>query len=360
MRGGAKFKLGVFAANADGGLAFTRVPERWRAQWDDVLAVAQLADRAGLDFYLPIARWLGFGGDTQPRLHSFETLTSAAAIGAATEQIAVFATVHTPFVHPVFAAKALATVDQASHGRAGLNVVCGWNEPEYALFGVDKLDDVYRLGYEWFEILSRILAGEGPFDFDGEFYQLRGVIGRPLSVQQPRPVSISAAFSPRGRDFAVRTSDALLTTFVDFESAAGHVEDIRSRAAAVGRELDIYTTCHIVCRESQAEAEAYYERYAVTECDDAAVDNNMRMKKEMSGSHDPIAYEIHRKRFAGGNGTYPLIGTPERIVEEMVRIAEVGYAGTTLSFVNFLDELPLVAERVLPLMREAGLREPRG
>ena len=45
----------------------TRVPERWRAEWTDVEAVAQMADRAGLEFFLPIARWKGFGGVTNSR-----------------------------------------------------------------------------------------------------------------------------------------------------------------------------------------------------------------------------------------------------------------------------------------------------
>ena len=31
MRGPNRFKLGVFSANADGGLTLTRVPERWPA-----------------------------------------------------------------------------------------------------------------------------------------------------------------------------------------------------------------------------------------------------------------------------------------------------------------------------------------
>jgi len=35
---------------------------------------------------------------------------------------------------------------------------------------------------------------------------------------------------------------------------------------------------------------------------------------------------------------------------------EAGFAGTTLSFVNFKDELPYFIEKALPLMREAGLR----
>ena len=57
-----------------------------------------------------------------------------------------------------------------------------------------------------------------------------------------------------------------------------------------------------------------------------------------------------------GAGTYPLVGTPAFIAEEMVKIARAGFAGTTVSFVNFKNELPYFIDHVLPLLREAGLR----
>ena len=82
----------------------------------------------------------------------------------------------------------------------------------------------------------------------------------------------------------------------------------------------------------------------------------MAGKAAHSGSHDPETYRLHRKRFAGGAGTFPLIGTPQNIAEQMVRMAEAGFAGTTVSFLNFLDELPPFLATVLPLLREAGLR----
>ncbi len=85
MRGENKFKLGVFAANADGGLTLTTAPERWQARWPDIVRVAQLADRAGLEFFLPIARWKGFGGTTNSREWSFETFTHAAALAGVTQ-----------------------------------------------------------------------------------------------------------------------------------------------------------------------------------------------------------------------------------------------------------------------------------
>ena len=137
----------------------TRVPERWPARWDEVVEVAQMADRAGIEFFLPIARWKGFGGEMNSREWSFETLTYAAALAGVTEHIALFSTVHVPMVHPVFAAKALATVDHASGGRAGLNIVCGWSPQEFELFGLTMIEDRYAQGLEWAEIMERIYAG---------------------------------------------------------------------------------------------------------------------------------------------------------------------------------------------------------
>jgi hypothetical protein len=57
-----KFKLGLFAMNCSGGLSLNRAPERWDASWEHNLSAARLAEEAGLEFLLPIARWLGYRG----------------------------------------------------------------------------------------------------------------------------------------------------------------------------------------------------------------------------------------------------------------------------------------------------------
>ena len=82
----------------------------------------------------------------------------------------------------------------------------------------------------------------------------------------------------------------------------------------------------------------------------------MAGKKEFSNSHDPASYARYAKRFAGGAGTFPLVGTPAQIVETLGAIAEQGYAGAALSFVNYTAELPFFCAHVLPLLRQAGLR----
>ena len=239
-----------------------------------------------------------------------------------------------------------------------MNIVCGWNPEEFDLFGLKLIDDRYAQGLEWFEIISRIYEDNGPFDFDGKFYQLKNVSGRPAPLQKPRPVTLNAAFSPPGRDFAARAADYLFTTFTSIDKGREQIADIAARAAVTGRDVGVYTTTHVVCRPTQAEAEDYYEHYAVTEQDNTSVDHYMGAKQANSGSHDEEAYRLHRKRFAGGAGTYPLVGTPRHIADEMIRVHEAGFAGTTVSFVNFKRELPYFIAEVLPLLVEAGLREP--
>ena len=177
INGPNPFKLGIFSANADGGLTLTTVKERWAARWSDVAKVAQLADRAGIEFFLPIARWKGFEGTTNSREHSFETFTFAAAIAAITEKIGVFSTIHVPMIHPVYAAKALATVDNVSEGRAGLNIVAGWNPDEFAMFGIDAEAERYAQALEWYEIICKIYNEPARFDYDGALLQAEGRFG---------------------------------------------------------------------------------------------------------------------------------------------------------------------------------------
>ena len=61
---GKGLKLGTFSANCSSGMAVTKIEDRWKATWDDNLRLARLCDATGIDFMLPIARWIGYGGDT--------------------------------------------------------------------------------------------------------------------------------------------------------------------------------------------------------------------------------------------------------------------------------------------------------
>jgi len=355
-----KFKLGLFSMNAEGGAAFTTVPNRWRADWTEIEKLAHIADNAGIEFFLPIARWKGYGGTTNVRGASFETLSHAAAIAAITRRIAIFSTVHVPLVHPVFAAKALATIDHVSRGRAGLNIVCGWNQDEFDMFGHHQAphEDRYEQGREWFDILVRIFESEVPFDYRGRFYDLKQVVGAPPPIQRPRPVTLSAAFSAAGRRFAARTSDFLFTALRSLDDAMLHIAEINQLAGEAGRNIGVLTTTHVVCRETDAEATRYYEYYAGEMADTKAAEfHQSKRDKQHYGKVNPSAVKLDGRRHAGGAGSYPLVGRPERIVDEIIKIHASGFSGATLAFVNFNEELPFFVDRVLPLLQQAGLRQ---
>ena len=230
--GSNPYKFGLFGANCAGGMTLSAAPERWRADWDDIVQVYQLADAAGIEFILPIAKWRGLGGKADMWGRSFETFTHSAAAGAITKRIGVFVTAHVPITTPAFAAKAITTIDHVTHGRAGLNIVCGWNPDEFDIHGatIDS-NRRYDQGLEWFKIFAKMCEGEEPFDWDGEFYKLRGVATDPLPVQRPRPPIMSAGISSAGREFAAQAADILFTSLTDLEQAPRLIAGVQQAAA---------------------------------------------------------------------------------------------------------------------------------
>jgi alkanesulfonate monooxygenase SsuD/methylene tetrahydromethanopterin reductase-like flavin-dependent oxidoreductase (luciferase family) len=91
--------------------------------------------------------------------------------------------------------------------------------------------------------------------------------------------------------------------------------------------------------------------------DHEGVDNWTGAKLATSQSHPPGVL-ADRRRMAGGHGSLPLIGTPQKVSGELIALARAGLAGTTLSFFDFSAELPFFVERVLPLLEQEGLRRP--
>src|SRR4030088_120905 len=102
---GNPLKLGLFGANCSSGRSYTTVPERWDASWNNNLRLARLADESGLECMVPIARWKGYGGQTNVNGASLESITWACGLLAATRRVNVFCTIHVPLIHPIIAAK---------------------------------------------------------------------------------------------------------------------------------------------------------------------------------------------------------------------------------------------------------------
>ena len=104
------FVLGTFASNCSGGMTPTLLPERWASSWENNEKLGLLLDEAGIDFMLPIARWIGYGGETDFHGTVLETMAWAAGLLARTKNITIFSTTHVAANHPVIVAKQLATL----------------------------------------------------------------------------------------------------------------------------------------------------------------------------------------------------------------------------------------------------------
>ncbi len=353
------FKLGTFASNCSGGMTVTTVPERWSGSWADNLRLATMLDDAGIDFMLPIARWIGYGGATKFHGSVLETTTWAAGLLAATRSLSVFATLHTAANHPVVAAKQIATLDQIGQGRAGLNIVAGWNAPEYRALGLSLPDDHetrYAYAQEWFDIVEALRTRDGSFDWDGRFFQLHGVHGDPKPVRG-RPPIINAAGSEQGRTFAVANADFLFTPAIDLSRSVEEVTALKAQAAAAGKSVEVLTFAHVVCRPTRAEADAYVAHFMGDRIDLPALDNLVALQfaHAQSFPHDLLA--LIRDRMAMGHGGYPLIGTPDEVAQGIMGLHRTGFGGSTLSFVDYAAEFPYFRDTVLPRLREMGLRE---
>jgi len=353
-----QFLLGTFASNCSGGMSVTKVPERWVNSWDNNLKLAKQLDSAGIEFMLPIARWIGYGGETNFHGGVLETMTWAAGLLAHTQNLNVFATIHVSANHPAVVAKQIATIDQISRGRVGLNIVAGWNQPEYEALGLDlpsAHEDRYGYAEEWFSIIKALWEKTEAFDWDGKHFHLKNILGDPRPSRHV-PI-LNAAGSEQGREFAVRNADFLFTPAIDLARSTEEIAALKQQGKAAGRNTGVLTFSHVVCRPTEKEALDYLKYFAQDNADWAAVDNLVRLQfaHAQSFPHDLLA--LIRDRFAAGHGGFPLIGTPEQVAEGLISLHKAGFNGTTLSFVDYAEEFPYFRDNVLPLLEAAGLRK---
>jgi alkanesulfonate monooxygenase SsuD/methylene tetrahydromethanopterin reductase-like flavin-dependent oxidoreductase (luciferase family) len=312
---------------------------------------------------VPVARWRGFGGVTNYNGTCFETMAWAAGMGALTRHAAVFATTHVPTIHPIVAAKQGTTIDHLTGGRFALNVVCGWFTPELRMFGADGMDHDTRYAYaeEWIEIVRRLWTEQDEFDYEGRFFRVEKGFHQPKPLQQPHPPIMNAGSSGIGARFAAKHADMAFVAFYEDRldhSRAQLAEMRRLGREEFGRSFQIWTTCRVVCRPTAAEARRY-ERYYIDEMGDfGAVETIVAEQGRKDPTLSPAAFERMKRRLAAGFGGYPLVGTPEQIVDKLIGLSDIGIDGVVLSWVNYHDEMRQWIAEIMPLIEQAGLRRP--
>ena len=356
-----KLKLGTFGTNLDRGCAISTIDGVLEINWPNTLELAKTSEAMEFEALVPIGRWHGFGGVTNFNGPGFECFSWASAIGASTHYSGIFATSHVPTIHPVMAAKQAATIDHVTGGRFALNIVTGWNRPEIEMFGSPLMehDDRYDCAAEWLHIMKELWTRDEPFDFAGRFYNIKKGYLEPKPIQRPFPAVMNAGGSENGQHFAAKHCDMVYVVFGshDFDDCKAKVNSYRELARKeYGREIQVWSYAYVVQGETEKAAQDYFQDYVQQKGDWEAVTNLVDTMIANAKTLPSAVLAEMKKHFIAGWGGYPLIGTPEQIVDGLIRMSNMGLDGTLLNWPRYVEDQHWFKDHVYPLVVQAGLR----
>jgi len=261
-----------------------------------------------------------------------------------------------PTVHPIVGAKMATTIDHISGGRYGMNLVMGWFTPEMELFGRQQLPHAerYAYGQEWIEFVEKLWTQDGDFDFEGKHFVSRGAHAYPKPVQAPRVALLNAGASPAGQRFSARNVDINLIA-LPLEETREYITNIKKLAQdEYQREIDVWTYCLVICRETEAEARAAHQ--AIIDAGDWPGAEIIMDVLGLESASFGTQIKQFQERFIAGWGGPNLIGTPQQVAEQFAEFSEAGLGGAIFGFLDYAKELKEFGAEVMPIMRKEGLR----
>jgi pyrimidine oxygenase len=346
-----KRDFGVFLPIGSGGWIISTTTPKLDGSWTQNRDAAVLAEKIGLDFVMSMAKWRGFGGATDHWGTTLESVTMMAALSQVTSRVKLWATVHTSLNHPVATAKEIATLDELSGGRAGLNIVVGGRGDFHQMGIWDQMavrDDKYQFTEEWTEIVKRLWA-EDRVNFEGDYFSIRDCVSRPKPISKPRPDIICAGISQRGFEFSVREADACFTGGRDADETRDASRRARALAEKYSKPIKVYAMCTVVHADTDAKAHALAAQYR--EGVDLGAVEGMGINAGLPpGADNPM---IARAR--GAFLTETVIGSPRSCREQIERFVDYcDLDGVMLIFPDYIEGLTMFGEEVLPGLRSVA------
>ena len=342
---------------------FTPVPEPVTADPDYIQSEAREYEAAGYDSSIipQSATW--------PDV----TVTAAWALASTSRLKVVLA--HRPGTQaPSAAARAVATLDRLSAGRAGVHLILGSAGGSDLPRDGDHADREarYRRAAEYLEIFTGVLTQDEPFDFDGEFYQVRGAYSGVKPVQAPRPVISLPAESPEAVNLAVRFGDVLAFHGVSRAAAAEKIAQAKAAAAAAGRSPGFWVNLNLLVGETDERAREHLRDL------EASI---RRLLEFRSGAVKPRLRSIREERFAEAATAGPdadawsdevlylgltrlsrstpvLVGAPSTIADAVLAYHDLGISVVTLgSHVTSARDAELRSETLRLIKQAVAVRD---
>lgn len=355
--------LGLFLPIQAGGWSASTLPRTTTWTFDYNLALTLKAEALGFDLAFALSQWLPKGGyGSVNNGEALDSFISTAALSTATTRILLISTIHVLYGpwHPLHLAKFGATLDHITGGRWGVNVVTGHRAVEHEMFGRPRIehDERYVLADEFVQVVKRLWNETEAFSFAGRSsWRLHEAFVTPKPLYG-RPILVSATGSDAGIRFAARHSDLVFITSpagvnIDqaLDSVPPLVDRLRMSAAECGRRVRTVLNPIVICRATEKEAWAYHDAIV------AHVDATHRYDSFDSDAHawrGRDATDAVKRRAIGVN--LHVVGSPEQVVEQFLKLRAAGCDGFQLSFYDFQPDLEFFGANVLPLMQQAGLR----
>lgn len=111
----------------------------------------------------------------------------------------------------------------------------------------------------------------------------------------------------------------------------------------------------MVIRETDAEAEEYAQAI-VDNVDLETIAGRARIDSDAHAWRGHTATDLRHSVGGAIGGNIQLIGSPETIARQIGELHAAGVDGVQVAFYDFEPDLDLFGRRVLPLLKEAGLR----
>ncbi|VWX46644.1 pyrimidine utilization protein A [Novosphingobium sp. 9U] len=348
-------QVGVFVPINNNGWLISENAPQYLPSFDLNKQIAQSAEKHGLDFLLSMIKLRGFGGKTQFWEYGLESFTLMTGLAAVTERIKIYATCPTLIIPPAFAARMCNTIDSISHGRFGLNLITGWQPPEYTQMGLWPGDEHFRNRYQVLDEYARILRElweTGRSDFKGRFYQMDDC------RVEPRPEAemkiICAGSSDAGLAFSAQWADYAFCLGVGVNtptSFASNNTRLAKFTAETGRAVSVFVLIMIIAAETNEEAMARWQHI------NAGVDLDAIAWLADQGAKDTVNTDTNVRQLAAPEGAVninmgTLVGSYEsvaRMLDEMAEVPNTG--GVLLTFDDFVEGVETFGTRIQPLMK---------
>jgi alkanesulfonate monooxygenase len=310
-----------------------------------------------------------------------DPFTIAGAISQFSDTIRPTIALRPNTVYPTVAAKALATLDNLSDGRAVVHIISGGSTQDQAREG-DLLDKQsrYARSEEYIRILRRIWSESGPIDHVGEYYQFHDFQTALRPVNGTIPVSFGGSSTS-----AYRVGSALADIYslwaeptTQTREQIDVIEDLSFQAGRA-RRPDIWVSLRpiIAATEDLAWKKAYsiHNQLSLRDGRTPGPDGitRLRISVENAGSQRLVELAAKGERFdralwtplvsaeGAGGASIAVVGTPETVAQQILDFVDIGVSIFAMRGYDNLNDVIDYGRYIIPLVRaEITTREQAG